>query len=238
MPLPPDALARQRAAAVAVWRADVRTRPAGEARQLRDLAVHTTGLPVRPWNGAHVTGPAPDLTAARRWFAQRGMPWGVLVPEELAFDPGTPLITTQRVMLRDLVDLPPPPPVQLRWDDLDGATAVQEAAFPDGFVREFLAPKLLNDACAVVTVLTVIDGTAAATATLVVVDGTAAVFGVGTLPSYRRRGLGRAATLAVLHEARARDCDLAYLNPSDEGHPLYAALGFVDAPGWRVHEGG
>ena len=232
MPSAPDAITRQRAAAVAVWRADVATRPRGEWAQLQDVAVHTTGIPVRPWNGAHVTGPDPDLQAARGWFRARGMPWAVLVPAELTFRPTTELLTEQRVMLRHLEDLPPMPDLDLRWDDGPGAAAVQQAAFGDELTREFVLPKLVNPSCAVVTAY---HGGPVATATLVVAAGVAAVFGVGTLPSHRRRGLGGAVTAAVLHEASARGCDLAYLNPSDLGYGTYARLGFTDAPGWRVH---
>jgi len=229
----PDALARQRAATVAVWRADVATRPGGAAEQLRDLAVHTTGLPVVHWNGAHVTGPDPDLRAAAAWFGEREMPWAVLVPEDSPYDPGTPLVTTQRVMLRHLADLPALPRHSMRWDDGEGAAAVQREAFEDERAPEFVLPKLVNPSCAVVTAY---DGSAVATATLVTVAGVAAVFGVGTVVAYRRKGLGRAVTLAVLHEAVRRGCDLAYLNPSDLGYAVYRALGFTDAPGWRVHQ--
>jgi ribosomal protein S18 acetylase RimI-like enzyme len=230
--LPPDALARQRAATVAVWRADVATRPGGAATQLPDVAVHTTGLPVVHWNGAHVTGPRPALDAAAAWFAARSMPWAVLVPEDAAYDPGTGLVTTQRVMLRGLAELPSLPALAYRWDDGDGAAAVQHEAFDDALARDFVLPKLVNPSCAVVTAH---DGRAVATATLVVVDGVAAVYGVGTLVAYRRQGWGRAVTLAVLHEAVRRGCDLAFLNPSDLGYGVYRELGFTDAPGWRVH---
>jgi len=230
MPLSEAAPARQRAAAVAVWRADVATRPSGDWAQLRDLAVHTTGLPVRPWNGAHVTGPEPDVNAAAAWFRERGMPWAVLVPEEHHLRPG-PLITTQRVMLRDLDDLPPVPDLDLRWGDA-AAGQLQQEVFGDDLAADFVAPKLVNDACAVVTAY---DGQPVSSATLVVVDGVAAVYGVGTLEAHRGRGLGRAVTLAVMHEGRRRGCDLAFLNPSDLGYGVYAHLGFTDAPGWRVH---
>ena len=233
MTLRPDALARQRAAVVAVWRADVATRPKGDWAQLRDLAVHTTGIPVGHWNGAHVTGPDPDLAGAAEWFAARGMPWAYLVPEDLAFTPPTRLITIQRLMLRDLEALPPVPELELRWDDSEGAAMAQQGAFGDDLAGEFVAPKLVNEACAVVTAYD--DGQPVSTASLVAVDGVAAVYGVGTLASYRKRGFGRAVTLAVLHEGRRRGCDLAFLNPSDVGYAGYARLGFTDAPGWRVH---
>jgi len=199
------------------------------------VAVHTTGIPVRHWNGAHVTDPSgldrlPDVEA---WFATRGMPWGLLVPAELA-QPALKHVTDQRVMLRALADLPAVPDLDLRWDATERSATVQAAAFEDPYdtTLAFVAPKLVNAACGVVTAY---DGElAVSTATLVVVDGVAAVFGVGTLPSHRRQGLGRAVTLAVLHEGVRRGADLAYLNPSDSGEPVYRALGFTDAPPLRV----
>ncbi|MCU1594625.1 MAG: family N-acetyltransferase [Frankiales bacterium] len=232
-----DALARQRSATVAVWRADVLTRPGGSWADLGGLAVHTTGLPVPYWNGAHVTDPSGlrALPEARRWFEERGMPWGVLVPAELELDPGTPHVTDQRVMLRDLSRLPAMPlrpEVELWWGSED-AVGIQAEAFEEERAAEFVLPKLVNDACAVVVAHD--EGVAAATATLVTVEGVAAIYGVATVASHRRKGLGRAVTLAALHEGERRGCDLAFLNPSDLGYGVYAELGFVDAPPWRVY---
>ena len=51
------ALERQRAATVAVWKADVATRPRGDWADLGGLAVHTTGIAVPYWNGAYLTAP-------------------------------------------------------------------------------------------------------------------------------------------------------------------------------------
>ena len=161
------------------------------------------------------------------------MPWAVLVPEESTFRPG-PLVTTQRVMLRDLANLPAVPDLDLRWAD-EGAGPVQQQVFDDDLTAEFVQPKLVNPACAVVTAY---QGGPVSTATLVVAHGVAAVYGVATLESHRGRGLGRAVTLAVLHEGLRRGCDLAFLNPSDFGYGVYARLGFTDAPGWRVHAAG
>lgn len=231
-------LARQRAATVAVWRADVATRPAGDWADLGGLAVHTTGLDAVHWNGAHLTHPGAlaHLGQAAQWFAERHMPWAVLVPAELDLDAGTPHVTDQAVMLRSLEHLPPPTPVALRWDDAEGAAAVQTACFGDPWemATAFVVPKLRNAACAVAVAY---DGALpVATATLVTVAGVAGVYGVGTVPVARRRGLGRALTLAVLHEGQRRGCDLAFLNPSPEGYAVYAGLGFADAPPWRIYQ--
>jgi GNAT superfamily N-acetyltransferase len=230
-------LQRQRVAAWRVWQADAASRPRGDCADLGGVFVHTTGIPVRHWNGAHLT--APDGLArvpqVAGWFAARGMPWGLLVPDEMQLEPpGMHHLTSQPVMLRDLVGLPPVPDLDLRWTGAGAAAEVQAAAFGDDLeqTRHFVAPKLLNTACAVVTAY---DGSRpVSTATVFVVDGVAAVYGVGTLPPYRRRGLGRALTLAALHEGARRGADLAFLNPTDSGEPVYRALGFEDAPPWRV----
>jgi ribosomal protein S18 acetylase RimI-like enzyme len=230
-------LQRQRVAAWRVWQEDVSTRPRGDWADLGGVAVHTTGIGVRHWNGAHLTDPAglERLTHVERWFGSRGMPWGLLVPDELALEPaGMTLLTSQRVMLRDLTALPEVPDVELRWTGAAAAAEVQAAAFGDDLeqTRQFVTPKLLNSASAVVTGY---DGSRpVSTATVFVVDGVAAVFGVATLPAYRRQGLGRALTLAALHEGRRRGADLAYLNPTDSGEPVYRGLAFEDAPPFRV----
>lgn len=238
----PEQVARQRSATRAVWQADVATRPGGDWADFGGLEVFTTGLAPAHWNGAHLVdrdGLA-RLGEAADWFAERGVPWGLLAPAELAaVPPGFSPVTEQGVMLRDLVDLPPLPDVDLTWDvGVAGHTLVQAVAFDaePALVTAFLAPKLLNAACGLVAAR--VDGEVVATATSVVVDGVlggvVAVFGVGTLPGWRRRGLGAAVTLAVLHEARGRGADLAYLNPSELGHGMYASLGFVDAPPWQI----
>ncbi|HUR14258.1 MAG TPA: GNAT family N-acetyltransferase [Mycobacteriales bacterium] len=230
-------LQRQRTAAWRVWQADVATRPGGDWADLGGVAVHTTGIPVRHWNGAHLTHAEglQHVDEVDAWFAARAMPWGLLVPTELGLTPrGLEQVTVQRVMLRDLDDLPAVTGPALRWDAGEDAAVVQAAAFGDGLEQTlgFVGPKLLNAACGVVTGY---DGSRpVSTATVVVVDGVAAVFGVATLPSYQRRGWGRALTLAVLHEGARRGADLAYLNPSDSGEPVYRALGFTDAPGLAV----
>ncbi len=201
--------------------------------------MHTTGLPVAEWNGALLYDVAglPGLDAAAGWFAERGMPWGLLVPAELdVAPPRFRYVADQQLMVRDLEELPALPNQPLRWDaPAEDVAVVQAAAFemPLDEARAFVAPKLGNPTCDVV-VANDQDGQPVASATGVLVDGVVAVFGVGTLPSHRRQGLGSAVTLAVLHRARDQGADLAYLNPSDLGYGAYRKLGFLDAPGWRI----
>lgn len=226
-------LERQRTATVGAWRADVEVRPQGAWTDLGGLSLHRTGIPVVYWNSAFLTRPSglTGLDEATTWFGD--LPWGVLAPQE--WDVDLPHVTDQRVMLRDLAGLPDVPDLDLRWADA-GAVTVQAAAFAGAHLEDFVLPKLTNPAGAVVTAY---DGDdPVATATLLCVDGVAAVYGVGTVPSHRRQGLGAAVTVAVLLEGARRGCDLAFLNPSDEGYGVYAALGFTDAPGWSVYRPG
>jgi ribosomal protein S18 acetylase RimI-like enzyme len=232
-----DALARQRSATAAVWRADVASRPGGHAAQLGDCALHATGLAERQWNGAHVSGPDTPWDDVRGWFEERAVPWGICVPSELDVVPGTKHVVDQRVMLRDLDALPELTDLDLRWDAGEDASAVQAEAFECGLdlSREFVLPKFLNAATAVVVAYA--EDVPVATATLVAVEGVAAVYGVGTVEAARRQGWGRAVTLAVLHEGLAKGCDLAFLNPSDLGYGTYARLGFADVAPFRIYAG-
>lgn len=225
--------ARQRAAQVAAWRADVSSRTTGRWADLGGLAAHATGIPVSWWNGVHVTAPEglSHLDVAAAFFDD--LPWGVLVPDELDGDHGLVPVTRQRVMTRGLEDLPAVPDLELRWDAAQDAISLQDRAFGGEHLDDFLLPKTVNDACALVVAYDA--GAPVSTATLVVADGVAAVYGVGTPPEHQRRGYGSAVTLAVLHEAVRRGCDLAFLNPSDEGYAVYARLGFEDQPGYGVY---
>lgn len=233
-----ETLARHSRANVAVWRADATARANGAWAQLDGLALHTTGIAEPQWNGAILTAATglTELPEAAEWFAQHGMPWGLLLPSDFdAPPPGLVHVLDQPVMLRALDDLQPLPDHELRWDAGEDASAVQAEAFGTDLAvaREFVLPKLLNPVGAVVVAYD--GGCPVATATVFTVEGVAAVYGVGTVKGHRRQGFGAAVTLAVLHEAVRRGCDLAYLNPSEIGYGVYRRLGFADAAPNRIY---
>ena len=71
-----------------------------------------------------------------------------------------------------------------------------------------------------------LSGRPVATACLVLGAGVAGLYGVGTLPDVRCRGIGTAMTLSALQRAQDMGCRLAVLRASAQGAPLYRRLGF------------
>lgn len=77
--------------------------------------------------------------------------------------------------------------------------------------------------------LGLVDGRAVGTAMTSCIDGVALIFNVATLPSHRRRGIGEAMTWCAVHHGIEAGCDLAFLQASPDGLPLYERMGFRHA---------
>jgi GNAT superfamily N-acetyltransferase len=76
------------------------------------------------------------------------------------------------------------------------------------------------------------------TCELFMADGTAGLYNVATLPSYQRRGIATAILGAALAEAVRQGCDLAGLQASSEGLPVYHRMGFRECGLFRVFQEG
>ena len=237
-----ERLARQRAATYRYWRESVGNRPGGEWADLGGVQVHTSGLAPRHWNGAHLTGAAdlgvllPQIAA---WFAARGKPWGLLIPDEAhVIPPGLDHAGDAPVMLRNLTDLPELPDLPVRWDaPAAEVAAVQAEGFGDPYdlALAFAAPTLRADARPPQRTVTTYDGAEpVGVATVAQMGDVAGIYGVAVRTGWRRRGIGTALTVHCLHVAAQAGCDLAYLNPSPMAHGVYAGLGFADAPPLRI----
>jgi GNAT superfamily N-acetyltransferase len=72
-----------------------------------------------------------------------------------------------------------------------------------------------------------LDGRVVATSMVVVTASGAGVYSVSTIDDHRRRGFGEAMTVAAVEAAIAERVDLAYLQASDMGLPVYERLGFT-----------
>jgi ribosomal protein S18 acetylase RimI-like enzyme len=73
-----------------------------------------------------------------------------------------------------------------------------------------------------------LDGEPVGTATLLLAAGIAGIYDVSVAPEARRRGIGRALTLAALDAARRQGYAWAFLNASKMGEALYRRIGFGD----------
>src|SRR4029079_12798950 len=60
----------------------------GGVATLPGIRLMASGLPHPQWNSADVTGPGADLEAARAFYAERGVPWGVRVPAGMRWGAG------------------------------------------------------------------------------------------------------------------------------------------------------
>jgi GNAT superfamily N-acetyltransferase len=69
----------------------------------------------------------------------------------------------------------------------------------------------------------------------VALDGDAGLVGwVGTLPDFRRRGLGSLVTRAVTNEAFRRGARIVALQASPQGLPVYERMGYRTITAERV----
>ncbi len=74
-----------------------------------------------------------------------------------------------------------------------------------------------------------------ATSLLFETDGVAGVHVVGTLPDYRRRGIGAIMTQRCVEDGFANGCTFSALQSSSSGYPVYERMGYrhvADIQGW------
>lgn len=105
--------------------------------------------------------------------------------------------------------------------------AVDREAFDDpGVIAEVFAPDAILDEPRAGLFLALLDGVPVATATAAITGDVAGIFGVATLESARKRGIGTAVTAAACAFAYDRGCDLLYLQATPMGLPIYERMGF------------
>jgi GNAT superfamily N-acetyltransferase len=220
--------------------------PAGGATATpRDLQLMAAGFEAPGVNSGDVTGPNPDLDAAREFYAARGVTWGLRVPCELPWPHGRRLFR-RRVMAVPRAAFRPASAVQgltLRRagpPDLPTVLHIDSTVFdldPTDNTR-WLEPLLHAEVADVV--LASLDGDPAGTAYTLRSDGAGGpalyLAGVGVLAAARRRGVGAALSSWLLERGLAAGAELAHLNPdTDDAARLYERLGFVDTPGLDIY---
>jgi ribosomal protein S18 acetylase RimI-like enzyme len=115
--------------------------------------------------------------------------------------------------------------------DLDAFRAVVREGFASDAYEVaavdavFSTPAALDDPDTV-GVLASVDGRDVAVATVDVIEGMGYVGWVGTLPAFRRRGLGELVTRQVTNAGFELGADLVALGASPMGLPLYKKMGY------------
>jgi GNAT superfamily N-acetyltransferase len=224
---------------------ELRVPAGGGTAAPRDLQLMAAGFEAPGVNSGDVTGPDPDLDAARAFYAARGVTWGLRVPCELPWPHGRRLFR-RRVMAVPRAAFVPAPAVQglsLRPagpPDLAAVLHIDSTVFdldPTANTR-WLEPLLVAETADVA--LASLNGEPVGTAYTLLSDGGGGpalyLAGVAVLAAARRRGVGAALSSWLLERGFAAGAELAHLNPdTDDAARLYERLGFVDTPGLDVY---
>jgi len=243
---------RVAAGMVAAWRARV-SHIEGHALYEHDgIVTALSGLPDPELSVALVqrepTDPLEALARAEWWFDRHGGQLGIDL--ELGRHPsvdralqtmGLALVVSRPAMVLEIGELEPGRPVEgleiarveaprelaemVRIETVGFGTAPAVAA-------RMLAPSALERPD-VRLFLARLDGEAVGMAYVHVHERALGVFGVATVPDRRRRGIGTAVTEHAVRMS-SPGADLAWLQPSEMGRPVYEAMGFRAIAEWQV----
>ena len=236
------------------WRASVRAfgrAPSTILRDDDDLFWYITGLPSAAFNSVMYANLTPDRidVAVAELHALRerhGVPMGWLIgPSSRPTDLGRQLaarglthrntLTPMTLLLADLPTAAPVPGLTVArvadaatyeaWVATEHRGFEEEGLPSDGLAAVRRAMRF-GDGFPLHHYLGWLDGVPVATATLLPAAGIAGIYDVATVPEARRQGVGTAMTLTVLQEAHQLGYEIAFLQPSTMGRPLYERIGF------------
>lgn len=242
-----DLVARVHAANGDAWQVQGRLREpwGGGAAEVRGLRLMASGLPHPRWNSADADSPDAEVDAARAWYAQRGVPWGVRVPEGISWEHGPrlfelPLMALEPGDFRPAAAVPGLAIGAAARADLEALAALDAAVFATsvGESAAWMEPHL--EAPEVTTAHARIDGELVGTGWALRADGRAGptvyVGGVGVGAHARRRGVGAAVSSWLVQSGLGAGAELAVLQAdTDEATRVYERLGFRTVTAFAVH---
>lgn len=203
-----------------------------------------TEVPDASLNFAFVARPPKDPVAALRqaleYFDRLGLPFVVRIregtspeAEQASAELGLPYSDTVPGLALHPLNAPPPVPEGLRIrvvrtpGDLQVFREVAAAGFgiPVEGAQLLLRDAMLDEP-SIESYLGYSEGVPVATSTLVRAGGTAGVYNVATVGTHRKRGYGEALTWRAVHGGASAGCDVAILQASEMGRPIYERMGF------------
>lgn len=218
----------------------------GETKQFGPLIGASVGVPVPIYNRIFVfdSPPRDELAAAVAWLTDRDVPFAVTVTdshvaevEALGADVGLrpreeDPQTEPGMALPTLEDIPPSESVAdisivTDTDELDDFVEVFAEVFdaPYDLVKQVTPATLLTDDT-IHLFIGRVDGKVVACGRLVQTGDVAGVYAIGVTEEFRRHGIGRAMTWAVLRVGREAGCEVGALQSSEMAYPLYEQMGF------------
>lgn len=254
---PFDLAAREHENMIAMFSGMASSAPGCVIRRDRGVAQFLTPLPIRLFNQVLIDDEGADpeaLAAAVRLSRERRVPYVVnlrdgiddrWVPRvrdlglvELAPEPWMPGMAAHPLPAPG--SLPPPAGHEIRRaTDLDGIRdhiAAGSAGFgmPVEWFETVLGEATLADpGIAIYAGYT--DGVPVTAGAGYRTGSTIGVYNIATVESARRKGYGAAMTMRIVDDGVAAGCDVAVLQSSDMGYPVYERLGFrtvVEYRGW------
>ena len=210
--------------------------PNGEIHVDGDIFTFVTGLTIPLFNGCVVTKPtaAAELTKSLTWLSSRGLPYQVSIAEPIAhgladvvLGSGLQMDTAPYpgMVLHPVPSSPAlPPGVTVMPGPVAGLAGYLPASFAaDPDVRVFNAR---------------LDGRPVGTSLAIRTGDVAGVYGVGTQPEARGRGVGTAATWAAVTAGTDWGSDTIVLQASQMGLSLYERMGFRTVVRYITFTGG
>lgn len=213
----------------------------------------TTGSLIPALNGIMSAVRAPDeaeiaLLCKRAEAHVQGLPWSIRLRGEpaegivaVAADHGLTMLTRQPFMLADLEDERPrhmseSTSVSVRRlpeDEHEIFANVLGAAFgaPPAIIASLYTPLVLGQPF-VGAYLAEVGGVPAAAGLAILTGEHVGLANIGTVPEYRRLGLGRAVTERILRDAHATGARTAYLHSAEESVSLFEHAGFHTEEFW------
>lgn len=241
-----DAIARSDANLLAASKAYALACSTGDVWEMDGVIVASSGNELRSFNVAFVVRwESGSLERACEWLRSRVSKFRVRIREDVPVDERAIDAAGLRAQggIPSLVLAPIPgatAPSSLEVRDVTDRAALRDhvAVLASGFDWQPAAPaqifteRLLADP-AWHGYTGYIAGQPAAASQLYVHGGVAGIYYVATVAAYRRRGFGEVITRHAMLAGLDAGCDMASLQASPMGFPIYTRMGFTQASSYR-----